>query len=94
MLADHEGCCNIRDEIIIFGRSKEEHDQRLSAVLKRLEESGLTVNEDKCEFMKHSLEFFGPEFPKDGVSMQAIKHDSITRAEGSKSFGEIRSLLG
>ncbi|CAF0846759.1 unnamed protein product [Brachionus calyciflorus] len=53
---------NFSDDIIVFGATKEEHNQRLEDVLKRLEDSGLTVNETKCEFGKRRLKFFGLEF--------------------------------
>jgi hypothetical protein len=48
MLADLPGQVNMTDDILIFGKSDEEH--QLMAVLKRLEENGLTLNIDKCEF--------------------------------------------
>ena len=41
---------NIADDLIIHGRGEEQHDKRLLAVLDRLRETGLTLNEDKCEF--------------------------------------------
>ena len=48
---------NISDDIIVFG-CYQEHDQRLEATFKRLQEKHLTVNKDKCEVNKPSLEFF------------------------------------
>ena len=65
VLSGFEGAINFSDDIIIFGSNKEEHE-RLEAVLKRLEDSGLTVNESKCEFGKKRLKFFGLEFSEEG----------------------------
>ena len=52
------GVKNISDDVIIFGRTQEEHDQALAAVFQRLREKGLTLNGDKCVFNKHNLAFF------------------------------------
>ncbi|CAF1064638.1 unnamed protein product [Brachionus calyciflorus] len=49
ILSGLDGCVYISDDIIVYGSDKAEHDLRLEAVLKRLNESGLTVNESKCE---------------------------------------------
>ena len=34
------------DDIFVYGRSQEEHDQHLNAVLQKLQESGLMVRFD------------------------------------------------
>ena len=53
---------NISDDIIVFGCYQQEHDQRLEATFKRLQDKHLTVNKDKCELNKPSLEFYGYAF--------------------------------
>jgi hypothetical protein len=68
MLADLSGQVNMTDDILMFGRSREEHQRNLLAVLKRLEERGLTLNIDKSEFYKDELKFFGLRFTAKGVS--------------------------
>ena len=45
-----EGCNAIMDDTIAFGCTEEEHDKHLNAVLKRIEESGLRLNKEKCLF--------------------------------------------
>ena len=47
-----EGVHNISDDIIVYGNSQEQHDSRLAAALRRLQEKGLTLNKQKCEFNK------------------------------------------
>lgn len=47
---DIEGVQNISDDIVVFGRTREEHDQRLRLVLDRIGQKKLTLNSDKCEF--------------------------------------------
>ena len=42
------------DDVLVYGKSQGEHDERLVAVLKCIEECGMTlIISDKCEFLKH-----------------------------------------
>ena len=43
-LADLPGQLNMTDDVLVFGKTAEEHHKNLIAVLKRLEEIGLTLN--------------------------------------------------
>ena len=46
-----EGARNISDDIIVFGKTKQEHDDRVCQVLERLRDNGLTLNPDKSKFL-------------------------------------------
>ena len=48
-----EGCANVQDGIIIWGKTKEEHNVRLSQVLGRIDKSGLKLNKEKSKRLKH-----------------------------------------
>ena len=48
LLTGLPGCKNISDDIIVFGKGKDEHDKNLRGVLQRLKDN----NKDKCEFSK------------------------------------------
>ena len=45
------------DDMIITGKDDQEHLQNLDEVLARLEEYGLRLNLDKCQFFKDSVTF-------------------------------------
>ncbi|CAF1038215.1 unnamed protein product, partial [Brachionus calyciflorus] len=94
VLSGLKGTMNIHDDIIVYGSNKAEHDERLEAVLKRLNESGLTLNESKCEFCKQSLTFFGMQFSDKGISIDMKKCDALLQARAPNTVGEVRSLLG
>ena len=59
MLKNEDGCKAIMDDIIVFRRSAEEHDENLNRTLQVINESGLKLNKAKCEIKKDSLTFFG-----------------------------------
>jgi hypothetical protein len=42
---------NIADDIIVFGKTRAEHDQNLDKCLARLSNSGLKLNRGKCTFL-------------------------------------------
>ena len=39
-----DGVANISDDILVHGKTREEHDTMLKAVLERIRERGLTLN--------------------------------------------------
>ena len=54
------GCANFQDdrgETLIWGETREIHDQRLKKVLACVKESGLKLNKDKCIFGAKELPF-------------------------------------
>jgi hypothetical protein len=63
------GQINMTDDILVYGKDQEEHQQNLMAVSQSvLEDSGLTVNADKCEFYKSEIRFFGIKISADGIA--------------------------
>lgn len=49
MFVCFEGVLCHADDVSVYGRNRQEHDQRLHHVLQKMQEEGLTLNE-KCEF--------------------------------------------
>ena len=46
---------------------KAQHNQRLTAVLKRLQATGVTLNSEKCEFLKIRMKFLGHVIDPEGT---------------------------
>ena len=55
------------DNILITGRSDEEHLQNLEAVLTKLEDAGLCLKLLKCSFMSVSVEYLGHRIDSQGL---------------------------
>ncbi|KAJ8346728.1 hypothetical protein SKAU_G00281290 [Synaphobranchus kaupii] len=68
---------NISDDILVYGKTQEENDRSLKAVFERLRKKNLTLNEEKCEYSKPKLEFFGYVFSKSGISADPKKISAI-----------------
>ena len=88
------GCKNISDDIIVFGKRKDEHDKSLRGVLQRLKENNLRLNKDKCEFSKSEIRFYGHMFSSSGVKPDPKKVEAIRNASPTQNAIDIKSLLG
>ena len=89
-----DGAINISDDILVFGMTHSEHNQRLKAVIQRLREKGLTLNKSKYEYSKDKLEFFGYVFSRDGISPDPKKVEDVVNLQTPSTASEVRSLLG
>lgn len=68
ILEGTEGVFCHMDDVLVYDRNKEEHDDRLRKVLQRIQDAGITMNKEKCKFNKEKLVFFGHIIDKDGIS--------------------------
>ena len=94
MLQGIQGVLNISDDILIHGTNQEKHDESLTKVLKRLDEMNAILNNEKCEFSKESIEFYGHIFSKNGISPDPKKVAAIKHATPPQNSNEVASLLG
>ena len=76
-LSGIEGAINLSDDILVYGRTQEDHDQALRKRFQRLRLKGLTLHRNKCTFSKNSLEFFGYVFSDKGISTDPKKVEAI-----------------
>ena len=88
------GVKNIADNILVYGTTREEHDENLDKCLKRLSDKGLRLNHAKCSFVNETLEFFGQIFSKDGNKPDPKRVEALKNASVPTSVSEVRSLLG
>lgn len=89
-----EGAINISDDILVFGKSDAEHDNRLKAALCHLQSQDVTLNLDKCEFGKSEIEFQGHIFSAHGMRPSPSKIQEILDLPTPQNASEVRSLLG
>ena len=85
---------NLADDIIIFGKTRAEHNKALNECLARLKAIKLTVNREKCKFLQPKLSFFGIVFSEDGVKPNQKKIADLVDALIPNNASEVRSLLG
>ena len=67
VLAGLKGVQCYLDDIMIYEETPETQEQRLKAVLHRLNNSGLKLNRSKCQFRKTELPFLGRVISASGL---------------------------
>ena len=94
VLKDCPGTYNIHDDILVVGRNEEEHDHNLDTALRKLEESGLTLNYDKCIMGASSMTYMGDILSADGLLLSEKRIEAIIDAPAPRNQFEVRSFLG
>ena len=89
-----KGVKNISDDIIVWGKSTEEHHENLKALLRRIQDLGLTLNKKKSVWAMDSIKFFGIILSKEGAKADPEKVNSINNMKEPTSTHELRSFLG
>ncbi|GBO25325.1 Transposon Ty3-I Gag-Pol polyprotein [Araneus ventricosus] len=82
------------DDILIWGSTQEEHDQRLTEVCKRLKNSGMTLNAKKCIFSQTSIKFLGHIIDGQGIHPDPDKIAAIENYQPPTNKKELKQLLG
>jgi len=94
ILQDVEGVVCLMDDVLVHGKSQEEHDRRLMVVLQKLQDAGLTLNQKKCEFSKSRVKFLGQIVDHAGVRPDPDKVAAIVHLRTPTCVGDIRRFLG
>ena len=76
------------DDVLIFGRTKEEHDTRLESA------AGVTLNSTKCQFGKSNIKFLGHLISENGIQQDPDKIAAITKMPHPTCVQELKRFLG
>lgn len=82
------------DDLIVFGKTLEEHEERLMKVLDRLEEAGLKVSIDKCHFCQSRVKYVGHIVSKEGIATDPDKIEAVISWPQPTDLKSLRSFLG
>ncbi|GJX45992.1 putative nucleotidyltransferase, ribonuclease H [Tanacetum coccineum] len=82
------------DDILVFSKSKEEHEEHLRIVLQILRQEKLYAKFSKCEFWLSKVAFLGHIVSAEGITMDPAKVEAITKWPRLTSVTEVRSFLG
>jgi len=55
------------DDVLVYGNTEEEHDQRLKDALSKISNAGLTLNREKCTCGVTKINFLGQSVDSDGI---------------------------
>ncbi|KAL5539055.1 hypothetical protein UlMin_044547 [Ulmus minor] len=77
------------DDILIYSKTKEEHEEHLRITLRTLEEHKLYAKFSKCEFWLDKVHFLGHVVSKDGVSVDPTKIEAVSKWPAPTNVTEI-----
>lgn len=89
-----EGTINVFDDILIFAETLVELQSRTNKVLDILEEKGMTLNLNKCEFEKTEISFLGHVLNQQGMKAGEDKKEAIRLFRRPNNKEETASFLG
>ncbi|GKF63487.1 putative reverse transcriptase domain-containing protein, partial [Tanacetum coccineum] len=82
------------DDILIYSKSKEEHEVHLKFILELLEKEKFFEKFLKCEFRLQEVYFLGYVVNGEGIHVNPSKIEAVKNWKPSKTPTEIRSCLG
>jgi hypothetical protein len=65
------------DDILIFSKNEEDHDEHLHMVLQNLRENQLYAKLNKCEFWLKEVSFLGNIISEGGISINPSKVNDV-----------------
>ena len=82
------------DDILVYSKSRKEHEEHLRIVLEMLREKKLYAKFSKCEFWLDSVSFLGHVVSKDGVMVDPSKIEAVKSWVRPTNVSAIRSFVG
>ncbi|GJV49708.1 reverse transcriptase domain-containing protein [Tanacetum coccineum] len=82
------------DDILIYSKSRKEHEGHLKLILKLLKEEELYAKFSKCEFWLSKVQFFGHVIDSEGIHVDPAKIESIKDWASPKTPTKICQFLG
>jgi RNase H-like domain found in reverse transcriptase/Reverse transcriptase (RNA-dependent DNA polymerase)/Aspartyl protease/SET domain len=82
------------DDILVFSRTEQEHEQHVEEVLRRLRQQQLYAKLSKCELFRQQVEFLGHHIGADGLSVSPDKIAAVRDWPRPSNVRDVRSFLG
>lgn len=82
------------DDILIYSKNKEDHEQHLRSILELLKKEELYAKFSKCEFWLRRVQFLGHVIDSQGIHVDPAKIEAIKNWETPRTPTEVRQFLG
>ncbi len=94
VLEDLPGVVHYVDDVLVYGTTAAEHDQRLRVVLARLRRAGFAISDAKCVFRKPAVVFLGHLVSGDAIKPDPAKVAVLKDMKPPTNITEHRGLMG
>ncbi|KAK9075551.1 hypothetical protein SSX86_003876 [Deinandra increscens subsp. villosa] len=82
------------DDILIYSKTKEEHEEHLRLILELLRKEQLYAKFSKCDFWIREVQFLGHIVDQNGIHVEPAKVEAIKNWPTPRAPTEIRQFLG
>ena len=82
------------DDILVYSKDAQEHEQHLKIVLQTLREKKLYAKLSKCDFWLKEVSFLGHIVSMEGIRVDLIKIEVVVNWKPPRNVTEVRSFLG
>ena len=82
------------DDILVYSKDAQEHEQHLRIVLETLREKKLYAKLSKCDFWLKEVSFLGHIVSAEGVRVDPAKIEAVVNWKLPQNVTEVRSFLG
>ncbi|KAL2083766.1 hypothetical protein ACEWY4_021539 [Coilia grayii] len=89
-----QGVASIADDIVIYGKDKEEHDRNLTALMEQAAEAGTVFNSDKWIIKQNHVSFFGNLYTDSGIKPDPTKIRDIQKMPTPQNKDDLHRFLG
>ena len=89
-----DGCMVYLDDVLVVGRTFEEHNDNLAKVFQRLRSAGLTLKPKKCKFAQLQVTYLGHVVSAEGVRTDPKKIRALLEFPVPANVKALRSFLG
>jgi hypothetical protein len=82
------------DDILVYSKNEEEHEQHLCIILQRLHDHQLYAKFSKCAFWLKEVSCLGHVISTKGIAVDPSKVQEVLDWKSPRSVTQIRSFLG
>ena len=82
------------DDILVYSKDAQEHEQHLKIVLQTLREKKLYAKLSKCDFWLKKVSFLGHIMSTEGIRVDPTKIEAVVNWKPPRNVIDVRSFLG
>lgn len=87
-------CFVYLDDIVIYAQSLEEHSEKLGQIFSRLRHHNLSLQPDKCEFLRTEVGYLGHLITDKGIQPDPKKVECVQKFPIPQNTKHIKTFLG
>ena len=89
-----EFCIHYVDDILIYSENEELHYEHIKIILKALDDAGLKLKIEKCQFFEREIQYLGYIINQKGININQNRLDEIKNYSRPKNLRTLRGFLG